>query len=450
VQSPETRYAKSGDVSVAYQVLGDGPYDLVFVPPGVSNVEMVWEVPPRAEGNRRLAELSRLILLDKRGTGLSDRIPHAATLEERMDDVRAVLDAVGSERAAVLGIADGAPMSILFAATYPERCFALALYDCWARWSWAPDYPWAPPREELETQIRRTEAAWGTEELARQTVARLWPEQADDPALIAAMARFARQSASPGAYAALMRMNNDIDVRDVLPAVRVPTVVFERGDGGENAPHTRYVAERIPGARTVRLEDHGAGLFGNTTDVYDALRDFLDDAWARGPDPMPDRILATVLFTDIVDSTAKAVELGDRAWAQLIATHHERVRRELARFRGRELDTAGDGFFAAFDGPARAIRCAAAIHEAVRDLGLEVRAGLHTGECEEVDGKVAGVAVVTGARVAALARSGEVLVSATVRDLVAGSGIAFADRGLHQLKGLPEERRLFAVVAAGS
>ncbi len=443
---PETRYAKSGDVTIAYQIVGDGPYDLVFVPPLVSNVEIVWELPPRAEGYQRLAEFSRLILFDKRGTGLSDRMAQPATLEERMDDVRAVLDAVGSERSALLGVLDGAPMSILFAATYPERCFALALYKCWARWSWAPDYPWAPTREEFERQARELEATWATEGPTRRMAERRWPDRAGDEGLVAAMMRHSRHGASPGAAAALARMNAEIDVRAVLPAVRVPALVLDRGVDQTDRLHSRYVAERIPHARHVELSGTGEGLLGNDPEVFAVLRHFLDDAWGQAGEPEPERVLATVLFTDIVGSTAKAVELGDRRWAELVAAHHERVRRELARHRGRELDTAGDGFFAAFDGPARAIRCACAIREAVHDLGIEIRAGLHTGECEHVDGKVAGVAVSTGARVAALAGPDEVLVSATVRDLVAGSGLAFEDRGLHALKGIPEERRLYAVV----
>jgi class 3 adenylate cyclase/pimeloyl-ACP methyl ester carboxylesterase len=442
---PETRYAKSGDVYVAYQVVGGGPPDLVFVPPHASNVDTIWEVAPRAEANRRLAEFTRLVLFDKRGTGLSDRIGHVATLEERMDDVRAVLDAVGSPRAALLGIGDGAAMALLFAATYPERCLALVLYAAQARWTWAPDYPWAPTRETLERQIAELPDAWATRESARRSVAYLWPDREDDEALIAAMQRLSRHSMSPSGAAALERMNLEIDVRGVLPSVHVPTLIFTRDDNEAN-PHARYLAEHIRTAQLHKLIREGGGIFdGRDPSVYAAIQEFLTNAELSSHEPIADRVLATVLFTDIVDSTAKAVEVGDRGWATLVAEHHARVRRELIRHRGLELDTAGDGFFASFDGPARAILCACAIRESVRDLGVEIRAGLHTGECERVDGKIAGVAVVTGARIASLAASGEVLVSATVRDLVAGSGITLVDRGLHTLKGLPEQRRLFAV-----
>jgi class 3 adenylate cyclase len=446
VQLPETRYARSGVVYVAYQVVGEGPPDLVFVPPHASNVDSIWEVQPRAEGYRRLAEFTRLVLFDKRGTGLSDRIGHVATLEERMDDVRAVLDAVGSTRAALLGIGDGAAMALLFAATYPERCLALVLHAAQARWTWAPDYPWAPTREALEREIAQLPDAWGTREKARHTIAHLWSDREEDETLIMAMQRLDRHSMSPSGAAALERMNLEIDVRGVLSSVHVPTLIFTPDHTPE--PHTRYLLEHVPTARlqTFRHEGGGRGLFsGRDHSVHDAIRAFLADAEVLSPDPVADRVLATVLFTDIVDSTAKAVELGDRGWATLVAEHHIRVRRELSRFRGLELDTAGDGFFATFDGPARAIQCACAIRETVRDLGLEIRAGLHTGECERVDGKIAGVAVVTGARIASIAAPGEVLVSATVRDLIAGSEIVLVDRGPHTLKGLPEQRYLYSV-----
>jgi class 3 adenylate cyclase/pimeloyl-ACP methyl ester carboxylesterase len=439
---PDTRYAKSGDVYIAYQVFGDGPPDVVFVQPHASNVDTIWEVEPRAEANRRLAEFARVVLLDKRGTGLSDRIGHVATLEERMDDVRAVLDAVGSQRAALLGIGDGGAMALLFAATYPDRCLGLVLYAVRARWAWAPDYPWSPTRETLERQIAQLPQTWATREDARSVIEYLWPGRQDDEGLIAAMQRLSRHSMSPAGAAALERMNLDIDVRDVLPSVRVPTLVFARpGD-----PHARYLIGQVPTAGLRELAGEGGGLFGGSDrSVYDSIREFLAEAEAAPRDAADDRVLATVLFTDIVDSTARAVEVGDRSWANLVTEHHARVRRELIRFRGTELDTAGDGFFACFDGPARAISCACAIRESLRDLGIDIRFGVHTGECERVEGKIAGVAVVTGARIASLAAPGEVLVSATVRDLVAGSGITFSDRGLHALKGLPERRHLYAV-----
>ena len=446
---PQTQYARSGDVSIAYQVLGDGPLDLVFVPPHVSNVELVWEIPPRAAGMRRLAEFSRVITFDKRGTGLSDRMSGVPSLEERMDDVRAVMDAVGSSRAALLGVNEGGPMSIVFAATYPDRCLGLALYATFARAAWAPDHSWSPTAQELEREARECERAWASRELIEPLVDSLHPdfEAEEREALIATFARFHRQSASPGAAAALERMNAQIDVRDVLPAIRVPTAVFVH----RNAPDSlqrdaALLADKIPTAHLVEFDDDGGIAFfsGDLERRTGALRRFLEEA-AREGVADSERVLSTVLFTDLIDSTARAVEIGDHAWRELLLRHHERVRAELARFRGRELDTAGDGFFAAFDGPARAIRCACAIQDAVSDLGLELRAGLHTGECEQVDGKVAGVAVVTGARIAGLGGAGDVLVSATVRDLVAGSGITFDDRGMHALKGLPEERQVFAV-----
>ena len=446
---PQTQYARSGDVSIAYQVLGDGPLDLVFVPPHVSNVELVWEIPQRAAGMRRLAEFCRVITFDKRGTGLSDRMSGVPSLEERIDDVRAVMDAVGSSRAALLGVLEGGPMSVLFAATYPDRCLGLALYSTFARAAWAPDHSWRPTAQELERVAREFERAWATRDLIEPLVDGLHPNipVEEREALIATFSRFNRQSASPGAAAALERTNAEIDVRDILGASRVPTVVFVHRTAPDPVQRdAAFLADNIPTAQLVEFDDDGGLAFfsGDLDFRTDALRRFLEDAARHGVTDS-ERSLATVLFTDLIDSTARAVEIGDHAWRDLVLKHHERVRAELARFRGRELDTAGDGFFAAFDGPARAIRCACAIQDAVSDLGLEMRAGLHTGECEQLDGKVAGVAVVTGARIAALGNAGDVLVSATVRDLVAGSGIEFDDRGMHALKGLPEARHVFAV-----
>ena len=449
MELPKTQYARSGDVSIAYQVLGEGPLDLIFVPPHVSNVELVWEIPPRAAGMRRLSEFSRVITFDKRGTGLSDRTSGVPSLEERMDDVRAVMDAAGSSRAALLGVLEGGPMSIVFAATYPDRCLGLALYSAFARAAWAPDHSWRPTAQELERDAREYERVWATRELIEPLVDGLHPdvEAEEREALIATFARFHRQSASPGAAAALARMNAEIDVRDVLSAIQVPTAVFIHKAAPDLVQRdAAFLADKIPTAQLVKFNDGGGlAFFSGDLDLRTGeLKRFLEDAARQGLADS-ERSLATVLFTDLIDSTARAVESGDRAWRDLVVSHHERVRAELARFRGRELDTAGDGFFAAFDGPARAIRCACAIQDAVSELGLELRAGLHTGECEQVDGKIAGVAVVTGARIAALGNAGDVLVSATVRDLVAGSGIEFTDRGLHTLKGLPEARHIFAV-----
>lgn len=441
---PETCYARSGGVNIAYQTAGDGPFDLVFVPPFISNVELGWEMPGFGDGLRGLAAFARLIIFDKRGTGLSDRAAGVPALETRMDDVRAVMDAAGSERAVILGVSEGGPMSILFSATYPERTRALILASTYPKFVRTDDYPWGPNRPELEDRLATMEREWGTKEFAREAADYLGlPGDFD-------MARFQRHSASPGAAVALVRMNAEIDVRAVLPAIRVPTLLLFNRANERDAAGARYMAERLRDARSAELSSASHGLFtaGEVETALALIRRFAEQATARPDVTEPHRVLATVLFTDIVDSTSKAVELGDSRWRDLRADHHARVRSQLARFGGREIDTAGDGFFASFDGPARAVRCACEIRNSVIELGLEVRAGLHTGECEDMDGKVGGVAVITGARVAAAAAPNEVLVSATVRDLVAGSGLEFEDRGLHVLKGLPEERRLYAAVGA--
>ena len=443
----ETRYARSGDVSIAYQVTGDGPFDVVFVPGFLSHVELAWDVPAMAAYNRRLASFCRLIRFDKRGTGMSDRVSGVPTLETRMDDVRAVMDATGCERAALIGLSEGGPMSILFAATYPERAWALALCGTFARVRWAPDYPIGASDEEARRDDEEIEQRWGEPEEAIALAREVAPESSDDE--LQAFATMIRQSASPGAALALNRMNDEIDVRDVLPAIRVPTLVLNReGEHPFIRQGSAYLAQHIAGARYVELPGSSHAPFAGDSESYvRAIEGFLQEAWAEeaSAEPEPDRVLATILFTDIVGSTAKAVELGDARWRELLEDHHATVRRLLLRYRGTELDTAGDGFFAAFDGPARGIRCARAITESVRDLGIEVRAGLHTGECERMNAKVGGIAVHIGARVAAEAGPGEVVVSSTVKDLVAGSGIAFRDRGAAELKGVPGEWRLFAV-----
>ena len=449
---PETRYARSGDVSIAFQVVGQGPPDLIYVDGFVSNVELGWENPFRAAWYERLASFARLILFDKRGVGLSDRVPEheLPTLEERMDDVHAVMDNVPSERAALFGVSDGAAMSILFAATYPERTASLVLYGSAARFVWAPNYPWAPTRDEVEREIDRRRRSWGTEELVGDELASFAPSLSLDEVQKRKFASARRLSASPGSAAALARMNIEIDVRHILPMLTVPTLVIHRShDKQHSVQGARSMADQIPGAHYVELSgsDH-VPFAGDIDELFWEVTRFITETWEGSADAESDRILATVLFSDIVGSTAKAAELGDRAWRELLIEHHARVRRQLARFRGKEIDTVGDGFFASFDGPARAIRCAYSISEAVKELGLEVRAGLHTGECELVDGKVGGIAVHIGARVAAEARPGEVLVSSTVKDLVAGSGITFVERGAAELKGVPGEWRLFAV--AGS
>ena len=439
---PETRYAKSGDLSIAYQVVGKGPLDLIYVPGWISNVELMWEEPAHAHVLERLARFSRLILFDKRGTGLSDPVPldRLPTLEERMDDVRAVLDAVDCRQAAVFGFSEGGLMSILFAATYPERITALALYGVFAKRIKSEDYPWAPAPEDRKREIEDLERNWSE----RMDLDKLAPSE--DDAFKNRLATYFRRSASPGAAVALMRMNTQIDVRDVLPSIQAPTLVLHRTDDLDaNVAEGRWVAEHIPGAKFVELPGDAHTLWAGDTDaVVDEIEEFLTGA-RRGPEP--DRVLATVLFTDIVGSTRQATKLGDRRWRELLERHHALVRKELDRFNGRELDTAGDGFLATFDGPARAIRCADAIESGVQVLGLEVRAGVHTGECELFGDKVAGLAVHTGARIASEAGAGEVLVSQTVKDLVAGSGISFEDRGEHELKGVVAWR-LYSVASA--
>jgi class 3 adenylate cyclase len=434
---PETRYAKSGDVSIAYQVVGDGPIDLVLVPGFVSHLDVDWNDPRHAHFLRRLASFSHLIRFDKRGTGLSDRPGGLPDLETRMDDVRAIMDAAGSKRAALFGYSEGGPMSVLFAATYPDMTSALVLYGTYAkRQDPDDDYPWAPEREARQRYAKQVEEDWGWEADMRTMC----------PGADEAMARWwatrARAAASPGAARDLILMNSLIDVRHVLPTVQVPTLVLHRtGDLDSSVDEGRYVAEHIPGARFVELpgDDHVPWI--DADQVVDEIEEFLTGV---RPAPEPDRVLATVLFTDIVGSTERAAELGDRRWRELLEAHESAVRGELQQYGGREVDTAGDGFLATFDGPARAIRAACAIRDRVRGLGLELRAGLHTGECELSNGKVRGIAVHTGARVAALAEPGEVLVSSTVRDLVAGSGIVFEERGEHELKGVPGTWRLFA------
>ena len=444
---PETRYTKSGDVNIAYQVVGEGPFDLIWVPGWISNVEESWEVPEYAHFLQRLSSFSRLILFDKRGTGLSDRVSNELlpTLEQRMDDVRAVLDATGSERAAVFGASEGGNLSVLFAATYPERVRAVVLVAIYAKRIWSPDYPWAPTPEERERENELLEREWAGE----MDVSELAPRAADDPALMRRIATFFRRSASPGAAVALNRMNTNIDTRAVLPTISVPTLVLHRtGDLNVKAAEGRWIAGQIPGARYVELpgDDHLAWV-GDTDALLDEVEEFLTGVRRA---PSPDRVLATVLFTDIVGSTEHLTQVGDQRWREMLDEHHRLVRRELERYRGREIDTAGDGFLSTFDGPARAIRCARAISDSVRSLGLEVRAGLHTGECELVGNRIAGIAVHTGARIVALARPGEILVSSTVKDLVAGSGIEFVEHGEHELKGVPGRWQLYAASPGSS
>lgn len=446
---PETRYARSGDVNIAYQVSGEGPFDLVFVPGYVTHLELHWDMPSFVPVLERLGSFARLIRFDKRGTGMSDRVGGAPTLETRMDDVRAVMDAAGSERAAFFGLSEGAAMALLFAATYPDRTAALALRSAFPRRMWAPDYPWGRTEEQYEREVAAALETFGPRERALAVVRTLGRF---DDAEAESFLRLLRFGSSPGALEALHRMNREIDVRQILSAVRVPTLILH---GSEDTlvplEVAQYIASKIPTARVVEVPGAGHLAFGKPAlDTAAELERFLTEAWEGGAwrEAEPERVLATVLFTDIVGSTAKAVELGDREWRELLEQHHRLIRRELIRYRGAELDVAGDGFFARFDGPARAVRCASAITEGVRELGLEVRAGLHTGECELLDGKVGGIAVHIGARVAKEAQPGEVLVSSTVKDLVAGSGLQFEDRGPTELKGVPGEWRLYAVTAS--
>jgi pimeloyl-ACP methyl ester carboxylesterase len=443
---PETRYAKAGGLNIAYQIVGDGPYDLLWIPGWVSNVELAWEEPLLAHFFERLARFSRLILFDKRGTGLSDRVPtdELPSLDERLDDVGAVLDAVGSERAALLSHSEGGNLAVLFAATFPDRTAALVTAGIYAKRVWSEDYPWAPTPEEREREIAQVEQEWGS----NMDVEHYAPSVVGDEGFSSRLATYFRRSASPGAAAALLRMNTRIDIRDVLPTIRVPTLVLHRtGDRDTNVEEGRWIASRIPGARFVELpgDDHMPWV-GDVDGLVDVVEEFLTGV-RPAPEEDADRVLATVLFTDVVGSTERAAALGDREWARLLERHHEVVRAELARFRGREVDTAGDGFLAWFDGPARAVRCALAATAAVRPLGLELRAGVHTGECELVGRSLRGIAVHTGARIAAHAGAGEVLVSRTVTDLVAGSGLLFEPRGEVELKGVPGSWRLYAAAA---
>lgn len=441
---PTTKYARSGSVHIAYQVAGDGPHDVVLVPGWVSHIEYAWEDPSFRHFLRRLTSFSRLILLDRRGTGLSDRVNELPTLEQRMDDVRAVMDAAGTERAALFGLSEGGPMCLMFAATYPARTSALVLYGTFARMLRAPDYPIGLPAEMFRVFSERIEESWGTGAISADYFA---PSLAHDEAFRRSWARFERLAVSPGGMQALMRILHETDARHALSIIRVPTLIVHRhGDRVARVEGARYMAERIQGAKYVELPgpDHFPWV-GNMDAILDEVEEFLTGA-RRSPEL--DRVLATVMFTDIVGATERAVALGDRRWRELLDSHHVVIRDQLARFRGREIDTAGDGFLAAFDGPARGVRCADAIVREVRRLGLEVRAGLHTGECEILGDKLSGIAVHTGARVASVAGPGEVLVSGTVKDLVAGSGIRFEDRGVQVLKGIPGEWHLYAVASA--
>jgi class 3 adenylate cyclase len=438
VNPSEIRYARSGDVSIAYAISGSGAFDLVFVHGFVGNLEVAWEQPDRVAFFERLGAFARVIEFDRRGTGLSDRVREVPTLESRMDDLRAVMDAAGSERAAVYATFEAGSMAALYAATYPDRVAALALYNPIAKGVWAPDYPFASTEDEWRATLAEVRDRWGEPDFFAELVRAVAPSRSEDQAFGEWFAKAMRTGASPGAALAIQRMARDVDIRDVLPTIRVPTLVLHIA---EHADESRYAADRIPGARRVELAGADTMLWLKP-EAGDVIERFVKSAWGEAE---PETVLSTVLFTDIVGSTERAAELGDRRWAELVGTHHTLVRRQLDRFRGRELDTAGDGFFASFDGPVRGIRCARAIIESLHAVSLDARAGLHTGECEVIGDKLGGIAVNIGSRVASLAKPGEVLVSSTVKDLVAGSGIGFADRGTVELKGVPGRWQLFAV-----
>lgn len=443
VQTPEVSYARSGDVAIAYQVVGSGSTDIVWVRGITGDLLSTWEQPLLVRHVEGLAASGRVLMLDKRGTGLSDRVREVQSLETTMDDIRAVMDDVGSESALVWTGSTSTGIGVLFAATYPERCAGLSLFDPRVKGTRDDDYPWAPSAEEWRERLRAVRTGWG-ERGYLESLAREWaPGMADDSAFVDWFVWHMRRSLSPGAALTAFRTAMDIDVTDVLAAVRVPTLIMPRPS--EPGPG-HYMAQRIRGAQLVELPPFG-GVYTWTDDAAHraTIAAFERFVSALTGQVTTERVLTTILFTDIVASTETAARLGDAAWRELLGGHHALVRRELARFRGRELDTAGDGFFATFDGPARAVQAATAIRGAVRELGIEVRAGVHTGECEIHDGKVAGIAVSIGARISALAQPMEVLVSSTVKDLVAGSGIGFEDRGSHELKGVPGSWRVFAV-----
>ena len=440
LESSDIQYTRSGDVAIAYQVIGEGPVDLVFVTGFVSNLAWAWEHPKIVEFYERMAAFSRMVRFDRRGTGLSDRPSTVTTLETRMDDLRAVMAAAKLDRAAVLATFEAAPMAVLFAATYPERVGALVLFDPFAKGVCSEDYPWGRTPEEWRQELEAIASGWGTTEYFDRVLQRSYASAAGDESFRRWFINMMRYGASPGAALNVHRMAMDVDVRDVLPVVRVPTLIIH---GPRNAGHARFMAERMPAARRLELPKGDESIW-LVDEVPEQTRRFVGDVWLE---PEPETVLATILFTDIVGSTERAAELGDREWNALLGRHHALLRRQLDHYRGRELDTAGDGFFAMFDGPVRAIRCARAITESVRELGLRVRVGLHTGECEVREGKVSGMAVHIAARLMANAGPSEVLVSSTVKDLVVGSSIAFDDRGVAELKGVTGEWRLFAVAS---
>lgn len=439
---PETRYAKSGDTSIAYQVTGEGPADLLFIPGWISHVEQAWEEPTYAPFLRRMASFSRLILMDRRGTGLSDRVDDLPNLEERMDDARAVLDAAGSQRAFLVGLSEGGALCALFAATYPERTAGLILLNTFAYNRRSEDHPWARDPGEVAEFLVALESEWG-----RGVSLRFFaPNHAGDPTFLERWGRFERRALSPGGIRKLIAMAQDTDARSVLPTIRVPTRVLHRtGDRIVRVENGRYLASHIPGARLVELpgDEHFPWL-GESGPILDEIELFVTGDVTHAES---DRVLATVLFSDIVDSTNLLLRQGDREWARSLERFYGVMRDHLQRFRGVEIDTSGDGFFATFDGPARAVRCACALRDAVEAFGIPLRSGLHTGECERVGLKVGGIAVHIGARICSMASAGEVLVSNTVKELVAGSALRFTDKGSHAMKGIPTAWQLYSASA---
>jgi class 3 adenylate cyclase len=443
VRVPDVSYARSGDVAIAYQVVGSGPVDLVFVRGVAGDLLSTWEQPLLVRHVEGLAACGRLLMIDKRGTGLSDRVREVQSAETAMDDVRAVMDAIGSRRAVLWTGSTATGVGVLFAATYPDRCAGLVLYDPRVKGTRAEDYPWAPSEDDWLDRLGAVRRGWGDRAFLESLAWEWAPEVAMDDEFREWFVWHMRRSLSPGAALTSFRAAKELDVGDVLSAVRVPTLILPRPAEPASG---HYAAERIRDSTLIELPSHQGIYTWVDHDAHQATMEATKDFVSRLVDHrQPERVLATVLFTDIVGSTELATRLGDSAWSELLQRHHATVRRELAHFQGRELDTAGDGFLASFDGPARAVRAAISIRDALRPLAIEIRAGLHTGECELIDGKVAGIAVHIGARVAALAHAGEVLTSSTVKDLVAGSGIEFADRGTTTLKGIPGEWHLYAV-----
>jgi class 3 adenylate cyclase len=453
VEEPSTRYAVTDDdVHIAYQVVGDGPIDLVLVHSWVSHIEIYRELPAFERLIRELTSWARVILFDKRGVGLSDRLSGMPTMEARLDDLRAVLDAVGSERALVVGNSDGGAIAALFAATYPDRTLGLVLWSGGVRVAEARDYPWGVASDSFEDRTRRRLEHWGDPTKGQETVrmtfsSGIGERLAEDPIFVEWLSRLLRYGVSPGDMVRFNQVWFSTDARSALPAIQVPAIVIVREGWIEPIlDESKWTADQIPGARLVWLSgDEDESYMGDIAGVSSALRGFAQEI--EEEHAAFDRVLATVLFTDIVSSSERAAALGDRAWKELVEQHHAKVRVLLARYRGREVDTAGDGFFATFDGPGRAVSCARAIVGSVGSLGIEVRAGLHTGEVATIDGKAGGIAVVIGARIGGLANGSEVLASQTVRDLTAGSGISFEDAGEHELKGVPDRWRLYRVTA---